>query len=93
MRKLDVLETVATGLYSMPKDKFIESRRHVISDMNKEIAKTEQQKETLDPKSYKYMACEKHLEKCRRIIKDSEQLIFVTQSQMNLQTHKRYRGL
>lgn len=93
MGTFNTIENVATGLYATPKDKFIESRRKIISDMKKEVARLEDIKCTLDVDTHAYSACVKRLEKCKEIIKNCEQAIFVTKTQMNLKTNARFRGL
>ena len=87
------LGLVPTGLYSTPKDKFIESRRQIISKMKKEIAETEAGMVAMDTASFEYKRFEKRIEKCREIIKNCEQAIYITKVQMNLPTNASYRGL
>ena len=84
---------VATGLYSTPKDSFLESRYQLISKMKEKIANLEQEKKDMQKESFTYQKCEKKIEKCKSIIKDCEQLIFVTKVQMNLHTNARFRSL
>ena len=85
--------TVPLGLFSTPKDKFIESRLYLISKLRKEIDQMEQSMLVMDPESFEYKRQEKAIAKRRSIIKDCEQIIFVTREQMKVQTNARFRGL
>ncbi len=85
--------SVATGLYSTPKNIVIENCRKTISNMEKEIRDLERQKGFFEPNSFEYQLRQKRIARRRQIIKDCEQTIVLMESQMNLQTNAKYRYL
>lgn len=85
--------SVATGLYATPKKVYLEQCRNTISKMQKEIAELEKRQVFLEPGTFDYFKCQKRIARCASIIKDCEHGIFLMETQMNLQTHERFRGL
>ena len=89
----NTIEIVAPGLYATPKAEFIDGRNQVISKMREEIAELEEYMKTINAETEGYAACEKRLERCKKIIKDCEISIYIAKTHMNLQTNARFRGL
>lgn len=85
--------SVATGLYSTPKNIVIENCRKTILKMEKEVQDLERQEGLLEPDSFEYFRWQKRIARRRQIIKDCEQTIVLMKSQIKLQTNPIYRGL
>ena len=86
---------IPTGLYAVPKDKFIEYNHQVISKMKKEIAEMNLRIVSMDPNSFDYKKCEKGIKRRNDIIATCEQAIRITRAQIKAlkETNERYRIL
>lgn len=81
----------ANGAFAMPKQNVILQQKKIIAMKTNEKAKQEQMLKMLDPESAEYKKCQENIKKCDKKITECNQLIYVMESQLNLQTKTRFR--
>ncbi len=79
------------GAFATPKQTIISQQKKIIAIQIKEKAKQEQMLKSLEPESAAYKQCQENIKKCDKKITECNQLIFVMESQLNIQTNARFR--